>query len=131
LSLAVFCGAYVADIVRGSVRQFLKNDNGQLDAARMLGFTNFQLLWHIAGPQVLRRLLPALLAQSISLVKDSSLVSVISLVELTKAATNVVSTSFRSFETWIVVALAYFILNFVLSLFCKWLEATWTSRFET
>jgi polar amino acid transport system permease protein len=125
LGLSLFCGAYTADVVRGGIVHFKQKESGQIDAGLMLGMNSIQVVRYIAAPQIARQLAPAILSQCVSLVKDSSLVSVISLVELTKAAANVVSTSFRNFETWIVVALAYFLLNFSISYFFKRVEKKW------
>ncbi|NRA66932.1 MAG: amino acid ABC transporter permease [Pseudobacteriovorax sp.] len=112
LTLSLFCSAYVAEIFRGTLQEFEK---GQIDAAKALGLTRWQTARHIIAPQALRRMLPPLIGQFVSLVKDSSLVSVISVVDLTKSAMNVVAVSFRSLETWFIIALIYFVLNLVLS----------------
>ena len=110
--LSLFCSSYIGEILRAAIIQF---DKGQLYAATSLGLTPFQRIRFVSGPQILRRVLPSLIGQFVSLVKDSSLVSVISIVELTKSATNVVAATFRSFETWIIIAGIYFVLNFFVS----------------
>lgn len=119
LTLGLFCGAYIAEILRVQIEVFEK---GQLDAARSLGLSALQTALCIVAPQVARRMLPALVGQLVSLVKDSSLVSVISLMELTKAGLNIVSVSFRSFETWFVIAAFYFVINQILSALGRSLE---------
>ena len=119
LTLSAFCAAYVAEIVRGTLQQFEK---GQIEAAKSIGLTPFQTYYLVIGPQALRRMLPALVGQFVSLVKDSSLVSVLGTVDLTKAALNIVAVSFRSFETWFVIALLYLILNYSISSLGRWLE---------
>ena len=119
LTLSLFCAAYVADIFRASVIEFEK---GQLEAARAMGLNNWQIASYVMAPQILRRMLPALVGQFVSLVKDSSLVSVISVVDLTKSALNVISVSFRSFETWFLVAIMYCVLNYALSTYGRYLE---------
>ena len=119
VTLSLFCAAYVAEIFRGSVLEFEK---GQIDAARSMGLSPWQIALHVAAPQVLRRMLPALVGQFVSLVKDSSLVSVISVADLTKSALTIVSVSFKSFETWFVVAILYCIVNTVLSTYGRYLE---------
>lgn len=111
-TLSLFCGAYVGELVRGTL---LNLDKGPQDAALSLGLTRFQTARHVVAPLALRRLLPSLIGQYVSLVKDSSLVSVISIVELTKSASNMVAISFKSFEVWFLVALVYFCLNSLLS----------------
>ncbi len=119
LTLSLFCGAYIAEITRGQLDVF---DRGQLDAAQSLGFSPWQCARHIVAPQATRRMLPPLIGQFVSLVKDSSLVSVISLTELTKAGLGIVSVSFKSFETWFFIALLYFLVNQCLATFGRHLE---------
>lgn len=119
LTLSLFCAAYVAEIFRGAVLEFEK---GQIDAAKSMGLSPWQVAWHVGAPQVLRRMLPPLVGQFVSLVKDSSLVSVISVAELTKSALNIVSVSFKSFETWFVVAILYCVVNTILSTYGRYLE---------
>lgn len=111
-TLSLFCGAYVGELVRGTLANLEK---GPQDAALSLGLTQWQTARHVIAPLALRRLLPSLIGQYVSLVKDSSLVSVISIVELTKSAANMVAISFKSFEVWFLVALVYFVLNTLLS----------------
>lgn len=117
--LSLFCSAYFGEILRSAIGHLEK---GQWEAARSLGLSSLIVARFVAGPQIMRRILPALIGQYVSLVKDSSLVSVISIMELTKAATSVVAVSFRSFETWFVVAFIYFILNFCISRLGRLLE---------
>lgn len=119
LTLSLFCSAYVADIFRANVVEFEK---GQLDAAKAMGLNRWQIASAIMAPQILRRMLPPLVGQFVSLVKDSSLVSVVSVADLTKSAMNVVSVSFRSFETWFVIAVIYCVLNYSLSSYGRYLE---------
>ncbi|MFW7379796.1 MAG: amino acid ABC transporter permease [Oligoflexus sp.] len=119
LTLSLFCSAYVAEIFRGTLLEFEK---GQIDAAKSIGLKPWQIARYVIAPQALRRMLPPLVGQFVSLVKDSSLVSIISVTDLTKSALNVVAVSFRSFETWFVIALIYFALNFLLSSYGRYLE---------
>jgi polar amino acid transport system permease protein len=120
LTLSLFCSAYVADLVRGSLVNF---DRGQWEAAKSLGLTPLQIARFVVGPQTLRRLMPPLVGLFVSLVKDSSLVSVLGILDLTKAALNVVAVSFRSFETWALIALFYLVINVILSSFGRYLES--------
>ncbi len=119
VTLSLFCAAYVAEIFRGAVLEFEK---GQIDAAKAIGLSPVQIALHVGAPQVLRRMLPPLVGQFVSLVKDSSLVSVISVADLTKSALNIVSVTFKSFETWFVIAILYFALNTILSTYGRYLE---------
>lgn len=119
LTLSLFCSAYVAEIFRGAVLEF---ERGQLDAAKAMGLNPLQIATHIAAPQILRRMLPPLVGQFVSLVKDSSLVSVIAVSDLTKSALTIVSVSFMSFETWFVIAVIYCLVNYALSSYGRFLE---------
>jgi polar amino acid transport system permease protein len=112
LALGIFFGAYMAEVLRGAIQSI---DKGQLEAANSLGISNFQAMRHIILPQAFKRALPTLVGELIALVKDSSLVSVISITDLTKVAKEIVANTFSPFETWIVIALVYLCITSVLS----------------
>ncbi|UCG12956.1 MAG: ABC transporter permease subunit [Deltaproteobacteria bacterium] len=118
-ALAVFAGAYVAEIVRAGIQSIHR---GQMEAARSLGMTYPRAMRHIILPQAFRRILPPLAGQFISLIKDSSLLGIIAIRELTKATREVVTTSLQPFELWFVCALLYLVLTFSLSMFVQYLE---------
>ncbi|MBC7077438.1 MAG: amino acid ABC transporter permease [Synergistales bacterium] len=117
--LGIFSGAFVAEIVRSGIESISR---GQMEAARSTGMTYLQAMRYVILPQAFRRILPPLAGQFISLIKDSSLVSVISVVDLTLQARNVIIATFRSFEIWTVTALLYFSLTFTLSRAVRYLE---------
>lgn len=118
-ALACFTGAYVAEMVRAGIQSIHR---GQTEAARSLGMTYFKSMQHIILPQALRRILPPLAGQFISLIKDSSLLGIIAIRELTKATREVVTTSLQPFELWFVCALLYLVLTFSLSMLLQHLE---------
>lgn len=118
-ALAVFTGAYVAEIVRGGIESVPR---GQTEAARSLGMTAAQAMRYIVLPQALRKTLPSLAGQFINLIKDSSLVSVMALTDLTKAGREVVSSTFSPFEVWFCVAGLYLVLTGLLSWAVRRLE---------
>jgi len=118
-ALAVFAGAYVAEIVRAGIQSI---HFGQMEAARSLGMTYPQSMRYIILPQAFRRILPPLAGQFISLIKDSSLLGIIAIRELTKATREVVTTTLQPFELWFVAALLYLVLTFALSMFVQYLE---------
>lgn len=118
-SLATFTGAYVAEIVRSGIQSIHR---GQTEASRSLGMTYSQSMYHVILPQALRRILPPLAGQFISLIKDSSLLGIIAIRELTKATREVVTTSLQPFELWFVCALLYLVLTFSLSMLLQYLE---------
>lgn len=118
-SLACFAGAYVAEIVRAGIQSIHR---GQTEAARSLGMNYIQCMSHVILPQALRRIIPPLAGQFISLIKDSSLLGIIAIRELTKATREVVTTSLQPFEMWFLCALLYLVLTFSLSMLTQYLE---------
>ncbi len=111
-SLGLFYGAYIAEILRGAIQSV---DKGQTEASKSLGMNYIQTMGYIIMPQALKRALPALVGEIIALVKDSSLVSVISITDLTKVGREIVANTFSPFETWLVVAAMYFSITFTLA----------------
>ncbi len=112
LALGIFFGAYMAEILRGAIQSI---DKGQLEAASSLGISKSQAMRYIILPQAFKRALPTLVGEMIALIKDSSLVSVISITDLTKVGKEIVANTFSPFETWIVVALVYLSITSLLS----------------
>lgn len=119
IALAIFTGAYVAEIVRAGIQSV---DRGQMEAARSLGMTNTQAMRKVILPQAFRRILPPLAGQFISLIKDSSLLGVMAVRELTKATREAVTSSLQSLELWFACAVLYLLLTYTLSLFVQYLE---------
>ena len=118
-SLACFAGAYVTEIVRAGIQSIHR---GQTEAARSLGMSYAQSMLHIILPQAMRRILPPLAGQFISLIKDSSLLGIIAIRELTKAAREGVAASLQPFEIYLVAGLLYLVLTFTLSMYVQRLE---------
>ncbi|MGA4635537.1 amino acid ABC transporter permease [Pseudomonas solani] len=118
-ALALFTGAYVGEIVRAGVQSIAR---GQNEAARSLGLSSGQSMRHVILPQAFKRVLPPLAGQFISLVKDTSLVSVIAITELTKSGREAITTSFSTFEIWFCVAALYLVINLPLSQIANRLE---------
>ena len=118
-SLACFAGAYVSEIVRAGIQSIHR---GQTEAARSLGMSYAQCMRYIILPQALRRILPPLAGQFISLIKDSSLLGIIAIRELTKAAREAVTATLQPFEVYILLGLLYLVLTFTLSMYVQHLE---------
>jgi polar amino acid transport system permease protein len=112
LGLSVFTGAYVAEIVRAGIQSVPR---GQTEAALSVGMTRNTAMRLIILPQAVRRILPALAGQFISLIKDSSLVSVFGYPELTHAANRVTAATFRALVPNIFAAFLYFIIAYILN----------------
>lgn len=118
-SLACFAGAYVTEIVRAGIQSIHR---GQTEAARSLGMSYAQSMRYIILPQALRRILPPLAGQFISLIKDSSLLGIIAIRELTKAAREIVTASLQPFEVYLLLGILYLILTFSLSMAVQHME---------
>jgi putative glutamine transport system permease protein len=121
VALTVFEAAMISEIVRSGLNSI---DKGQIEAARSSGLTYMQSLWHIVLPQALRRMVPPMVSQFISLLKDTSLAVVISLGELMHNA-QIINGQDANFviPTLLMAAFMYFIVNFSLSLLARRLEA--------
>ena len=111
-ALSIFTGAYIAEIIRSGIQSI---PPGQMEAARSLGMNYPKAMTYVILPQAFKRTLPPMAGQLINLVKDSSLVSVISITDLTKAGREVVAGSFATFEVWFAVAALYLVLTSTLS----------------
>jgi polar amino acid transport system permease protein len=120
ICLALFEGAYITEIVRAGI---LSVEKGQWEAARAIGLSRFNVLRDVILPQAVRRILPPLAGQFITLIKDSAMVSLISIQELTFLATEVAASTTRVFETWIIVGGIYFVLCYSFALLFARLEA--------
>jgi polar amino acid transport system permease protein len=107
ICLSLFEGAYITEIVRAGIQSIKK---GQWEAAQSIGLSRVNILRDIIMPQALRKILPPLAGQFIMLIKDSAIVSLISVQELTFLANEVANSTTRVFETWILVGAMYFVL---------------------
>lgn len=125
LGLAIFSGAFMAEIVRSGIQSVPK---GQMEAARSSGMSYMQAMRLIILPQALKMVLPPMASQLIILIKDSSLVSTISVVDLTLIGKNLVATTFRSVEVWTFIALLYFVMTFSLSQIIRLIERKYTVK---
>lgn len=128
LTLAAFEAAYVAEILRAGIESIHRS---QWDGAAGLGLTRAQSLRHVILPQAVRRVLPPLAGQMISLVKDSAIVSVISIQELTYQGTQLMASTYLTVEVWLTVAGLYFLLTFPCSLAVDGMEAHLRRRKKT
>jgi polar amino acid transport system permease protein len=118
-ALSIFAGAYVGEIVRAGIQSIHK---GQMEASRSLGMSYSQAMSHIILPQALKRIIPPLAGQFISLIKDSSLVSVIALADLMFQGQQAVARSYYTFEVYFTVAFLYLIMTFSLSMATQYIE---------
>lgn len=119
IALTAFESTFFAEIIRGGIQSIPR---GQMWAGRSLGLSHGMAMRHVILPQAVRRVVPALAGQFVNLVKDSSLASVISLVELTLIGRQIMTATFAAFESYLAIALFYFSICFTLSLLTKILE---------
>ena len=113
ITLSIFEGAYITEIVRAGIQSIEK---GQWEAADSLGLSKWQRMRLIILPQAIQRILPPLAGQFISTIKDSAIVSVISIQELTFQGMELMSTTYFTFEIWITITVMYLILTLTCSL---------------
>lgn len=106
--LSVFAGAYIAEIIRGGL---LSLERGPIDAARALGMTGFQAATTVVLPQMVARTLPALTGQFASIIKDSSLLSVIAVIELTQTMREITATNYNFFGGFLLLGALYLVLT--------------------
>src|SRR5476649_1725856 len=108
LGLGVYSGAYVSEIVRGAIQSI---ERGQMEAARSLGMPYRMAMREIVVPQAVVRMIPPLGNEFISLIKNSSLVSLLTIADLMHEGQKIISTSYRSLEVYLAIALVYFVLT--------------------
>jgi polar amino acid transport system permease protein len=120
LAMTLNAGAYISEIFRAGIQSI---HTGQTQAAYSLGLTHPQAMRFIVLPQAFRRMLPALVNEGVTLIKDSSLVSAIGLAELALAARTVAGAYSRYWEPYLAISAVYLVLTLTLSLLAKRLEA--------
>ena len=119
LALAVNGAAYIAEIIRGGIQGV---DRGQVEAGRTLGLSYAQTMRRVVLPQAFRRMIPPFVNESVSILKFSSLVSVLGVADLTYQAQVLSTTTFRPIEIFTFIAVVYFVLCTALSYFARRLE---------
>lgn len=119
LVLSFFEGAYISEIFRAGIEAVSKT---QIESARAVGFTRFQTYRYVIFPQALRQTLPPMAGQLVSLIKDSSLLSIISINELTLNAQQANAFTYSTLESYLPLAAGYLILTLPISLWTRWLE---------
>lgn len=120
--LSLFSSAYTSEMIRGGIEAIPLT---QWESAKILGFTRFQTYRYVIVPQVLRQLSPALTGQLASLIKDSSLLSIIGIKEFTMAAQQVNAATYCTLESYFPLACGYLLLTLPLSIGSRWLEKKW------
>ncbi|MGW8427528.1 amino acid ABC transporter permease [Peribacillus simplex] len=119
ITVAINAGAYFAEIIRAGIQSI---DKGQTEAARSIGFTGAQTMRYVVLPQAFRRMLPTITNQSIISLKDTSLLSVIGIADLTQQGQIQASATFEAFKIWLAVGVIYFIIIYLLTLIANFIE---------
>ena len=119
LILSVFEGAYISEIIRGS---YLSMERQQIEIGMAIGLDRLGIFREIIFPQMLARTIPALTGQFASIIKDSSLLSVIALTELAHTVREISSLNFKLFECYFLLAALYLLLTLPITYFSEWLE---------
>ncbi|MFS0775062.1 amino acid ABC transporter permease [Neobacillus sp. 3P2-tot-E-2] len=125
ITVAINAGAYFAEIIRAGIQSI---DKGQTEAARSIGFTGAQTMRYIILPQAFRRMLPTITNQSIISLKDTSLLSVIGIADLTQQGQIQASATFEAFKIWLAVGVIYFIVIYLLTLLANFVERRFQLR---
>lgn len=108
VGMGMYSGAYVSEIVRGAIQSI---DRGQMEAARSLGMPYGTAMREIVIPQAAIRMIPPLGNEFVALIKNSSLVSLLTIADLMHEGQKIISTSYRSLEVYLAIALIYFVLT--------------------
>ena len=119
IALVLIYGAYIAEIFRAGIESI---GPGQMEAGRSLGMTRRQTMQYVILPQAVRNILPAIGNDLIALLKDSSLISVLGVREITQVSRLSVSTTFRYEETYFILTLFYLSMTLLLSLILQWIQ---------
>lgn len=119
MTIGINSGAYLSEAVRASI---LAIDKGQYEAASVLGYNSVQTTVHIILPQALRIVIPSFMNGFSSMVKETSLISVLPIIEMTKLGNQIYAKTYHPFEIYITLAIVYFTMTYSVTFLAKWLE---------
>ena len=125
MGMTICYAAYMSEVYRAGIESIPK---GQMEAARSLGMNYFQAMWHVILPQAIRMILPPVGNEFVTLLKDSSLVSVVAVADLTRRGREFMAANFIPIQTWMMVALLYLVMTLIAARAVTWLEKH--SRYE-
>ena len=117
--VSINTGAYMAEIVRGGI---ISVDNGQFEGAHAIGLNHSKTMFYVVLPQALRNILPSISNEFVINIKDTSVLNVIGFTELFFMAKDIVTQTYKTFQTYFVVAIVYFILTFGISTLLRLIE---------
>ena len=119
IALCLNAGGYLSEIFRGGIQAVPK---GQMEAGRSLGLSKAKTMWKIIIPQAVRICIPSVVNQCCITIKDTSIISVIGLSELTMAGKIIIARTYQSFAVWIFVGIIYFVVIYLITKLAKVLE---------
>ncbi len=119
IALSLNAGGYLSEIFRGGIQAV---DPGQTEAARSLGLTQAQTLRRVVIPQAIRICIPSVVNQWCITIKDTSIICVIGLAELTRMGQQIIARTYQSFEVWIIVGVMYFLVIYLLTVLARYVE---------
>lgn len=119
IGLGIYSGAYVSEIVRGAIQSV---DKGQMEAARSIGMSSGQSMRAVILPQAIVRMIPPLGNEFIALIKNSALVSLLTIHDVMHEGQKIISVSYRSLEVYLAIALVYLLLTSAAGLFLRHME---------
>ena len=122
ITFGLYGGAYMAEILRGAINSI---EQGQFEAGCVLGVSNWYVMWEIVLPQAYQHAVPSLGNILIMMVKDTSILSFITIIDITKATQLIISRTYDVIVPYILLAVVYLILVGIINLFIKLVEKTW------
>ncbi|MDN3439561.1 amino acid ABC transporter permease [Planococcus sp. APC 3900] len=125
VTVAINAGAYFSEIIRAGIQSI---DKGQTEAARSLGLNSTQNMRYIILPQAFRRMLPTITNQAIISLKDTSLLSVIGVADLTQEGRIQASATFDAFNVYLILGIIYFVVIYLLSMLASFVERKFVLR---
>ncbi|MGH2318949.1 amino acid ABC transporter permease [Planococcus sp. SE5232] len=125
VTVAINAGAYFSEIIRAGIQSI---DKGQTEAARSLGLNSTQNMRYIILPQAFRRMLPTITNQAIISLKDTSLLSVIGVADLTQEGRIQASATFDAFNVYLILGVIYFVVIYLLSMLASFVERKFVLR---
>lgn len=123
LGLTFGYSAYMSEVYRAGIQSISR---GQMEAARSMGMTYFQAMWYVILPQAVRVILPPVGNEFITLLKDSSLVSVVAVADMTRRGREFMAANFIPIQTWVMIALLYLVMTLLASRVVTWMERKFT-----
>lgn len=119
LVVSVNTGAYLSEVVRGGINSI---DEGQFEACKAIGMTHSQTMINVVLPQTIKNIIPSIGNEFVINIKDTSVLSVISVTELFFIGRSIGGTTYKYFQTYIIIAIIYFILTFTITRILRLVE---------